>query len=478
MSPTSDAQEAVIAVLDVGKTNIKMAAATGDGVIVDSRSIPNPTRPGPPWVHHDLPAVSEWVFSTLAELCRIHPLAHFIAVGHGVSGGLVGADPDAGGDGLVLPMIDYEQPLPDGLAEDYAPLAGGFFDRGSTIMMGSTHQARQLYWMQRDRPKEFAAARWALGLPQYWAWRVSGRAVSERSYLGAQSHLWNVRDNRWSPIVAAQNWQGLMPPLAWAWDAVGPIRPELAARYGLPRTIVAHAGAHDSSANLYRYQCTGLKGFTLMSTGTWLVGMANDVPLDRLDEGRGMTCNLDVFGQQTGGALVMGGREFEQVAGDADAKADADTIARLVAQGTMALPAFGSDDGQFPGSGGRGRIVGPVPRDAVERRSLAVLYAALLTAECAGALADDRRLVVDGVFLADPAYGALLAVMTPAGVMTARINNGVTVGAALLCRHNDRNGPARPAPLDEAQPMAIDGLVGYRERWRRQAAANAKRQGR
>ncbi|MCC0029435.1 MAG: hypothetical protein H6891_03855 [Brucellaceae bacterium] len=221
----SDAQEAVIAVLDVGKTNIKLAASTGDGTIVDSRSIPNPTRPGPPWVHHDLPAIGEWVFSALGELCRAHPIAHFVAVGHGVAGVLVGDDPDARGDGAVLPMIDYEQPLPEGLAEEYAPLAGGFFDRGSTIMMGSTHQARQLYWMQRDRPEDFATARFALGLPQYWAWRVSGNAVSERSYLGAQSHLWNVRDNRWSPIVAQQGWQRLMPPLAWAWDAVGPDPP-------------------------------------------------------------------------------------------------------------------------------------------------------------------------------------------------------------------------------------------------------------
>ncbi|MCC0029436.1 MAG: hypothetical protein H6891_03860 [Brucellaceae bacterium] len=82
--------------------------------------------------------------------------------------------------------------------------------------------------------------------------------------------------------------------------------------------------------------------------------------------------------------------------------ADAGTIARLVAQGTMALPAFGSDDGQFLGSGGRDASSGPSRPTRSSGAALAVLYAALLTAECAGALADDRRLVVDGVFLVRP----------------------------------------------------------------------------
>ncbi len=470
----TDPAQATIAVLDVGKTNIKLAAATANGEVVEALSIPNPVLAGAPWAFHDLPAIGEWALSALAGLCRKHPIGHFIAVGHGVTGVLVGDDPDTGGDGTVLPMIDYEQSLPDGLADEYAALAGSFFDRGSAIMMSATHQARQLYWMQRDRPEQFARARWALGLPQYWAWRLSGRAVSEASYLGAQSHLWNVRDGCWSPIVAERGWQHLMPPLALAWDVTGPIRADLARRYGLPETIAIHAGAHDSSANLYRYQCTGMTDFTLMSTGTWIVAMASGIAPERLDETRGMTLNSDVYGNPVGGALVMGGREFEHVAGEEAALADPATIARLIERGTMALPAFTSDSGQFPGSAGRGRIAGPPPQDAVERRSLGVLYAALLTAECAGALADDRHIVLDGVFITDPAYGALLAALAPGRVSVARASSGVTTGAALMCVETQREGAAPAVPMDTARPMALDGLQEYRVRWRKAAAENAK----
>ena len=94
-------------------------------------------------------------------------MGHFVASGHGSGGVLVGDDPDAGGDGAVLPMVDYEQPLPDRLAEDYAPLAGDFFDRGSAVMMAATHTARQMFWAERACPDGFAQARWCLGIPQY-----------------------------------------------------------------------------------------------------------------------------------------------------------------------------------------------------------------------------------------------------------------------------------------------------------------------
>ena len=51
------------------------------------------------------------------------------------------------------------------------------------------------------------------------------------------------------------------------------------------------------------------------------------------------------------------------------ARAAAGTLARLVAQGSFALPTFGTNDGQFPGSAGKGCILGPPPQDAEERHA-------------------------------------------------------------------------------------------------------------
>ncbi len=107
----------------------------------------------------------------------------------------------------MLPVIDYDQPMPAGMAADYAPLAGGFAERGSALMMGATHVARQMYWAEREEPAGFARARAMLGWPQYWGWWLTGVAAAEVSYLGAQTHLWRVPRGRgllWWPQGAGR----------------------------------------------------------------------------------------------------------------------------------------------------------------------------------------------------------------------------------------------------------------------------------
>lgn len=454
-----------VAVLDVGKSNIKLSACMADGDVLETLTLPNAVLPGPPWRHHDLAAQNAFVLQGLADLGRRHPLTHFVASGHGSGGMLVGDDPDAGGTGLVLPMVDYEQPLPLGLNDAYAPQSGGFFDRGSAIMMAATHTARQMFWAQTAEAQGFSRARWSLGIPQYWAWRLTGRAVSESSILGAQSHLWNVKDRRWAPIVAAQGWGHLMPPFALASDDLGPIRPDLARRHGLPPLRV-HVGGHDSSLGFFRFQKAGIKDFVLVSTGTWIVCFADRMELSHLDEARGMTCNADIAGAALGGVLTMGGREYAAVAGNQpdSARAAAGTLARLVAQGSFALPTFGTNDGQFPGSAGKGCILGPPPQDAEERHALAVLYCALLAETCANMLGPERLWVLDGSFLRDPAFAGLVAALRPdRQTRIAPQSYGIAAGAALLCC---ASGGTVPIDLTPAQPLELPGLTEYAARWR------------
>jgi sugar (pentulose or hexulose) kinase len=461
-----------IAVLDIGKTNVKLSAVSPGGDIIETVSAPNAVLPGPPWRHHDLDGLSQWVFSTLAALCKRHPIAHIVTCGHGSGGVLTSVDPDGSGGGAALPMIDYEQPLPDGLAEVYASLAGTFHDRGSAIMGASTHQSRQLFWMHKEYPDVVAAARWYLGLPQYWSWRLSGVAVSEYSYMAAQTHFWNVEKQQFSPIVTSQNWRRLMPPFVHAWEVLGMIRPALARRYGLPDTISVHAGAHDSSINFYRYQAAGLSDFAIVSTGTWIVALADCVLSGGLDENKGMTLNSDVYARQLAGALTMGGREFTHVAGvqSDGALADISIVAKMIEQGTMALPVFGIDSGQFPGSIGRGKIVGPQPVDAPERLALAVLYAVLLTVECINVLDAGRLVVLDGSFLRDPVFAGLTAALRPqAKTLFNSESYGCAAGAALLCDHLRREKPAQLRLSEPTLPFQIPGLAAYALRWREAA---------
>ena len=459
-----------IAVFDVGKTNAKLYAMRPDGRPLEALSTPNASIEGPPYRHHDLDGLEAWLLAGLAELATRHAIAAIVPCGHGGSGVLVR------GGRAAMPMIDYEHPMPADAAAGYRAEADPLRERGGPALLGSSHAARQLWWLARDWPEALAAADAFLHLPQYWACRLSGVAANEVTSAAAQSHLWSVAERRPSAILARRGWERLMPPMAPAWATLGPVRPEVAARTGLAPDTRVHCGIHDSSANFYRYQAAGLRDVVVVSTGTWIVAQTDrtdGVDLDR--EAPGRTLNADVTGAPVPGMLTMGGREFAVVAGDATGPATRDALARLVAAGTMALPFFGDDDGPFPGHARRGRLVGPPAGDPAGRFTLAVLYAALLTVEILDRLPPARTVVLDGSFVREPLYGGIVQALAPEARIRVNADSvGQAAGAALLAGHATRT---TPAPLDLARPDAagLPDLRSYRAAWRDHLALEIQR---
>ena len=59
---------AAIAVLDVGKTNVKMLAITPGGAILASRQAPNAVHSGAPYPHCDTEHLRRWLTAALADL--------------------------------------------------------------------------------------------------------------------------------------------------------------------------------------------------------------------------------------------------------------------------------------------------------------------------------------------------------------------------------------------------------------------------
>ncbi|WP_119391520.1 FGGY-family carbohydrate kinase [Taklimakanibacter lacteus] len=449
-----------IAVFDIGKTNVKLSSVTADGELLETLSAPNLVQDGPPYRHHDLARLEAWLIGGLSELAARHEIGAIVTCAHGSGGVLVGPD------GPVLPMMDYEQSLPSDIVDAYRAAAGPYRERGSPIMLGASHLARQMLWQETRWPRDFARATHFLTTPQYWAWRLSGVAACEVTSLAAQSHLWAAVDNRPARIVAERRWQKLLPPLRPAWTALGSLKPSLAQVTKLsPATRVLN-GIHDSSANFYRYQAAGLSDFTVVSTGTWIVLLTDRTGVDFDDERPGHTVNADIRGRPLPGMLSMGGREFSAVAKDSAGPASAHELERLLASRTLALPSFGSDDGLFPGSARQGRIEGPLANDMSARFTLAVLYAALLTAECIERLPASASIVLDGNFVSDPLYGALVARLLPRKhVLVSRSTSGTASGAALLAGHETRQAPA-PLSAEVPDISALPDLSPYRARWR------------
>jgi sugar (pentulose or hexulose) kinase len=453
-------------VFDIGKTNLKLLVIA-DGRILGQRSTPNRSLPAPPYPHHDLAATEVWLLGALRALAAEHAIDAIVATGHG-SGGVVVDEA-----GPVLPMVDYEAPAPAWLAAAYAAVAPSYLERGSRHFGGMAHLGRQVFYQALAFPDAFGAARHILTLPQYWAWRLAGVAASEVTSLAAQSHLWDVIGRQPSSLVAAMGWRHLLPPLRPAHAVLGMITAGIAAATGLsPGTTVLN-GMHDSSANLYRYQVAGLAEATLLSTGTWLVGLDRRLAPSRLVEDRAMTLNADIDGHPVGGVLAMVGREVDLLTGGALAAIVPSDLTAVIASGSMALPSFVAMDGIYPGSGQRGRIEGPAPADAVARTALATLYAGLMAAACLDLLEARDEVVIDGGLTGLPLLPRLVATLRPElTILVEPAGGGTALGAALLRDHETRGGPV-PLGLTRGRPLVLPGLAAYRARWQDAAAAAA-----
>ena len=151
---------------------------------------------------------------------------------------------------------------------------------------------------------------------------------------------------------------------------LGPLQLEVAEKAGLPVETPVLCGIHDSNANYARYLAAGLEDFTLISTGTWLISFNPSLPLERLDPLRDTVSNSDLLGRPVACARFMGGARVCHRRGLRRAGRTRSAAERERGRGagraaaSMALPSFTRSGGPFPGTGGKGRIVGPRPDDA------------------------------------------------------------------------------------------------------------------
>ena len=445
--------EDALIVLDIGKTNAKLALIDAGGRVVAERRRPNAVRADGPYPHHDTDDLWDWLLTVCRAFAAQARVSAIVPVTHGATAALVD---DAG---LVLPVLDYEADLP---CVDYAAVRPPYDETLSPGLPAGLNLGRQLAWLQARFPDAFRRARHILTYPQYWAWMLCGTAASEATSLGCHTDLWNPRRQTWSSLVARMGWTALMPPLVPAHAPLGTVRPDVAAATGLPADCVVLCGIHDSNASLLRYLGTDGDGpRTVLSTGTWMIAAAFGASLDGLSEHADMLANTNALGQPVACMRFMGGREFAELAGAAPTPCGMDDIERLVKRGTLALPCFAATGGPFADR--TGSIAGQPPADARERYALATLYCVLMTDYCLDALGASGPLAVEGSFTANPWFGPLLAALRPQQPVTYSDDaSGTTCGGWML-RYRDAPPPGSGTAITARAPV---GLNAYRDQWR------------
>jgi sugar (pentulose or hexulose) kinase len=440
-----------VAVLDFGKTNSKLFVFGQDGRIVDER------RTKPDWIRKgglsvlDETALHDWALDAVNEAADVHGVEGLMVSGHGCTFALVGDT------ALTHPILDYEQEPPADVAARIDRRIPDFAETFSPRLPLGFNYGRHMLWLQEVKPGAFSSAQDILGYPQYWSWRFGGRAVSEVSYLGCHSHLWAPRKRDFSSLVDAEGWRGCMPAFARAGAVIGERR-----FGGADRPVAIHNGVHDSNAALHAYRRQNLGPLTVVSTGTWVIVLNPDCPLEALDRERDMLANVDVDGGPVPTIRFMGGREFAVISGNWQGAIAPAAIQRAIDAGTMAVPNF-APGGPLPGR--TGEILGPVS-DAEQRAAVALLYVALMSDLSLDLIRSSNTVIVDGGLNAGGLLASLLAALRPGqSFLQGATLEGSATGAAALAFESVGREFAAETP-DPVRAADFKGLGRYRDAWR------------
>ncbi|WP_410216584.1 FGGY-family carbohydrate kinase [Paracoccus sp. (in: a-proteobacteria)] len=443
-----------IAVIDIGKTNAKLALVDGDTldeVAVLTR--PNRPLPGPPWPHVDLEGHWQFFLKGLAQFQASHGIDAISVTTHGAAAVLL----DAQGR-VAVPMLDYEHPGPDDLSAQFDDLRPAFAQTGSPRLPMGLNLGAQLHWLFATQPDLRTRVAHIVTYPQYWGLRLTGELASDVTSLGCHTDLWDPWQGRFSSLVEALDLDGLIAPARRSNEVLGGLTADAAAATGIPAGTPVAVGIHDSNASLYPHVLGRSVPFSVVSTGTWVVAMAIGGRAGALDPARDTLVNVNALGQPVPSARFMGGREFEMIRAGSDAQpADADR-AGVLEKGVMLLPAVEPGSGPF-----QGRRMSWTAEPASDGQRMVALswYLALMTSTCLDLIGAEGPAIIEGPFARNGDFLDMLAVLRDGGVEVAGSATGTSVGAALLCLPQ----ATAPATRDWPRPDHAEALCVHALRW-------------
>ncbi|MCJ2134191.1 FGGY-family carbohydrate kinase [Methylobacterium sp. J-026] len=457
-----------VAVIDVGKTNAKLALhdlAAGQDIFV--ATTPNTVLRDGPYPHADTERLWRFLLAALAECARAHAIDAISITTHGACVALVDDD------GLVLPILDYESAAPESLRADYDRLRPPFSQTCSPRLPNGLNVGAQLYWQEQTFPQAFARARRILFYPQYWAWRLTGVAACEVTSLGCHTDLWRPVEGGVSALATQRGWDRLLAPMRSAFDVLGPLKPAWADAIGMSgRKIPVHCGIHDSNASLLPYLRATPAPVTVLSTGTWIIALAVGGATRRLDPRRDTLANVDAFARAVPSARFMGGREFDALTITGTVSPTPADIAAVLDGAVMALPSFAPGTGPYPDAAGTWTH-DPAQLTLGQRTAAASLYCALMTARMLEILDAGGGTIVEGPFARNRVFLDALATLTGRPVTASTGFAGTTTGCAQLATRPGDFGRMSDGAVSTRAAAPDARIAAYARRWQERAATGA-----
>ncbi len=448
-----------IAVIDIGKTNAKLALVRQSDlseVAVVKR--PNTVLPGPPYPHFDVEGHWDFILNGLTQFQSEHGVDAITVTTHGAAGALIAKD-----GSLAAPILDYEHAIPDACAAAYDAVRPPFSVTGSPRLSMGLNLGAQFHWQFATNPDLKDRVTQVVTYPQFWAHRLTGVFATDVTSLGCHTDLWNPYEARFSSLVETLGIEDRIAPPRRPEDVLGLITAEIARRTGLPSATPVHCGIHDSNASLLPHLAAREPPFSVVSTGTWVIAMAVGGAPVTLDPARDTLINVNALGKAVPSARFMGGREHDLLLGGSPAEVNNEDMQHVLSRSSMLLPSVVPETGPF--SGREARWLGGEPPLGSGQRSAAVgFYLALVTARCLELIGHEGPVIVEGPFAGNAAYLTMLGVASSSPVVPTESATGTSQGAALLASSGDfqpRQMPALPMPDEQVR----DACSSYAREW-------------
>ena len=438
-----------VAVIDIGKTNAKVLVFDVVRQLeLERLGIANAVLHTGPYPHYNIDALWHFIVESLKALNGRHKIEAISIATHGASAALL----DQAGD-LTFPVLDYEFDGPQRVVSEYNDLRPQFSETGSPRLPNGLNLGAQIFWLSKTYPAQFSKVRSIITYPQYWAYRLCGVMANEATSLGCHTDLWDYDKTDYSSLVDRMGWRRLMPMVRKATDCLGTLLPQLAAEMGLNADTPVYCGIHDSNASLLPHLMNRSSPFAVVSTGTWVISMAIGGKRVGLDPARDTLVNVNAFGNPVPSARFMGGREFELLGhlfGELPKQTDE---AAVLQKQCMLLPAVVHGSGPFPQRASS--WLNDDHATVAQRQVAASFYLALVTSTCLELAGADGEVVVEGPFVSNTFFMAMLSAATGRPVFGTTETTGTAFGAALLCSQSTViAGNAERAPLHDERHKA------------------------
>lgn len=297
----------VIAVFDIGRTNKKCFLFDQQYQIQWERSaeLPQSTdEDGYPC--EDVQELSGWIKQTMEDLLRLKEfnVQALNISAYGASFVYVNEKGEPAGC-----LYNYLKPYPPVLQKKFYEDHGG--ERHLSLVtaspvLGSLNSGMQLYRLQKEKPELYAQVQYALHLPQYISYLLTGKACAEITSIGCHTGLWDFTRKQYHEWVYTEALDEKFPSVLRT-DAILEIT-----LHG--RKIKAGIGIHDSSAALVPYLASFTEPFVLISTGTWCISLNpfNTEPLTEAELQQDCLCYLSYRRTPVKAARLFAGNDHAQ----------------------------------------------------------------------------------------------------------------------------------------------------------------------